>query len=535
MKNKRESSTITRSKPVVGAGTSPAGLLLIALAAMVFLGLGVLAISLASRPESPAPSPEKTAPAKSEVTKKAPPLHETGNTQINIQPFDVFCKEALARKPGERTPLPFVDLPGMVQAIYDKKFSFLETAFSDCQKAYEEGKITDAEMESAHQIFSNSDPRIDPLLTEWIGLYPKTPFSWLARARHRRSLAEHARGEKWSKDTPEINFRKMEYLLAMAQQDYVQALDLNPRLPFAYMGMMYAAGKTSDQGFVRALFSKGLQNNPDSVSLWDVMLYASQPKWGGSLEEMDKLLAGASRNLKNQNDLRNLKAVYYEYKGDHALQIEEDETAADIFYKQMFEHMGTASRTLYLAKKEKMWKSAFPYYQEALLLDPFSVKALLGTASGFLYYMNQPQKALPYADMAVFLDTMDPASLRLRGEIHEKMRNFDAAIEDYKNSLVYGPDSSFANMHLGHLLDAIKGRPEEAAPYLMQALLEDPQDPSVLYVLGLNEETRQDCNVLKTSAAYLNACSRGSKICAPHGLQWARSVGRKMKSKGLCR
>ncbi|MCB9978039.1 MAG: DUF4034 domain-containing protein [Rhodospirillales bacterium] len=520
-------------KPVIGAGVNPAGLFLAFLAMSLFLWIGVFVLSSAFRSDRPASSAHS---AKAEIKDPVEAsTYTTGESQIDIQPFDVYCKKALARAPGEGTPLPHIDLPGMVQSIYDRKFSFLELAFVDCQKAYEDGRITDHEIDHAHQIFTNSDPRIDSLLSEWIGLYPDTPFSWLARARHRRSLAEYARGGKWARDTPESNFRKMNYLLTMAQQDYAQAIDLNPRISFAYTGMMYAAGNTSDQGFVHALFAKGLQNNPDSINLWHTLLHEAQPKWGGSLEEMDKVLAGASRTLKNPDDLRGLKVNYYKYKGDHAAQIEKDETAADVFYKLMFEHMGPFAQYRYLAGKEKTWKSSFPYYKKALALEPFDVKALRGVSRGFLV-MGEPEKALIYADVAVFLDAMAPDSLRLRGEIHENMRNFDAAIADYKNSLIYDPEHYFANMHLGHLLDAIKGRPEEAAPYLMQALLSDPENASAIYILGLNEETRKDCNALKSAAALLHACTRLSKdkACAPHSLNWARTVGKRMRSAGLC-
>lgn len=525
-----------RKDPGTRPKLDPFGLVLVFLAGMVFVILVVLSLSSSFRSElsasSARPAEERdTGSLEAPSPQKPDSSKVTG--QLDIQPFDVFCKKALARVPGQRTTLPHIDLPGMVQAIYDQKFSFLESSFSDCQRAYEEGRMTDAEMDYAHWLFANSDPRIDPLLTEWIGLYSKTPFSWLARARHRRSLAEHERGGAWAKDTEESNFRKMNYLLVMAQQDYVQALDLNPRLSFAYTGMMYAA-ELSGAGFSDALFAKGLKNNPDSVVLWDAMLHASQPKWGGSLEEMDQILSAASRSLKNPDNLRTLKADYYKYKGDHARQVEKDQTAADVFYKQMFEHMGSFGRYRYLGKKQKTWKDALPYYQKALALDPFSIEILRAMSSGLLA-LKQSEKALVYADVAIFLDSLDPSSLRVRGEIHEEMGNFDAAIKDYKNSLVYEPNSSFANMHLGHLLDAIKGRSDEAAPYLMQALLEDPQSPSVLYTLGLNEETRRDCSVLKTSTAYLDACNRGGATCSPHGLQWARTVGSRMKSRGLCR
>lgn len=524
---------------LLGRGANLPGLVLVGLAVIGFLCIAILALARSfgggeqRSPDSVSASPaaSKTAPGSNMAQS---PLRLPFKVEVEIVPLDIFCKTALARTKEETVPLPTVDLPGVLQTLYAKRFVALESAFVDCQKAYEEGRITDAEMDSAHWIFSNSDPRIDPLLTGWIGLYPKTPFSWLARARHRRSLAEHTRGTKWAKDTPGINFQKMNYLLAMARQDYVQALDINPRLPFAYKGMMEAAGKTGDQGFVRALFAKGLQNNPGTVILWETMLYTSQPKWGGSLEEMDKVLAAASRNLKNPEDLREIKAIYYEYKGDHARQVEKDETAAGIFYDKMFEHLDPSAQYQKLGEKQKTWKEALSYYQKALSLDPFSIKTLRRHSLALLR-MQQAEKALVYADVAVFLDAMEPYALRLRGEVHEKMGNFDLAIEDYKNSLTYDPEDSFANMHLGHFLDAIKGRPEEAAPYLMQALLSDPQNASVLYTLGLNEETRKDCNALKSAAAFLNACNQGNVICSPRGLQWARTVGKRMGSAGLCR
>lgn len=521
-----------KSTPAVGAGRSPYGILLLFLAASFFFGLaGWVLSSKFHATEGSSSGRSREIDATAERTRKA--LDEfKKSVQIEIQPFSVFCKKALARAPGERTSLPSIDLPEMVQSIYDKKFPALESAFADCQKAYEERRITDAEMDPAHQVFANSDPRMDPLLTEWIGLYPDTPFSWLARARHRRSLAQNARGTKWAKDTSELNFKRMKYLLSMAQQDYVKAQDINPRNPFVYTGMIYSAGYTSEEIFAQAMLSRGLKENPDSVLLWHAALYQAQPKWGGSLEKMDEVLSAALHRVKDPDDVRELKALYYEYKGTYASQNEKDKTAADVFYKQMFENMSLAEQYRYSGENSQTWEDVISNLRKSLALKPFSGKVLKGL-SGALLQTRQYEKALVYADVALFLDSLNPDVLRFRGEILEAEKKFDLAIEDYKNSLTYDRDTALAYMHLGHLLD-VQGKSVEAASYLTEGLLLDPQNPAMLYVLALNEYERKDCNLLKTTAAYQSACKK-TGICAGYAVSWARKASGEMSRSKACR
>jgi tetratricopeptide (TPR) repeat protein len=531
MKNK----TKTVLRTAGGEGASPYGLLLLFFAAISFLGVAVWALSSSfggKRDRAAEASMDRSASPSVSREAKAP-SYDFIEAKVEIQPFGAFCKKALARTPGDWSPMPVIDTPAMVQALYERKFAVLESAFTDCQKAYEEGRITDAQIGSAYYVFTNSDLRIDPLLTEWIGVHPKTPFSWLARARHRRSLAQYARGVKWAKDTPQINFRKMNYLLAMAQQDYVQAMDLNPRASFAYTGIMNCLRLGAGGTPIKLMFSKGITNNPGSVILWYALLEASEPKWGGSLEEMDEVMSGISRSLKNPDGLRGLRATYYQYKGDHAAGIEKDETAAELFYKRMFEHLDEFGQYRYLARRQKTWKGALLYYKKALALEPFDDESLRGAARATMN-SGDAKGALLYADMAVFLDSMDPYVLRLRGEIYQNLKQWDLAMEDYRNSLVYGDDSVFAYIQLGRILD-FKGRPSEAGDFLEKALSVDPESADLLFALATNQHKRKDCNLLKTTQAYLTSCKKRNAACPPKDVSWAGSVGSVLRSRGICK
>jgi hypothetical protein len=153
--------------------------------------------------------------------------------------------------------------------------------------------------------------QLDALTSKWALEHPQ---SVLAQLLHARALIAHAwsaRGSGYSNTvSPEASAGFVKYLgLAEAQLRRSEAL-AEKDSSWNLMMMDVGLGLGWDKGRLLSLFEAGVAKNPDHDELYLDMQTALLPKWGGSLEMLDRFIAYAVKATREQRGLEMYARLY---------------------------------------------------------------------------------------------------------------------------------------------------------------------------------------------------------------------------------
>ncbi len=145
----------------------------------------------------------------------------------------------------------------------------------------------------------------------WVKADPNSAFALTARATAYIVLAVEARGEKSARDTPKENFRRMEELCEKALVDLNEAARRSHRLITAYNQMFEIAQLTGDTDLRVQAARRALALDPADQWTYDNWANAVEPKWGGSIAEMNDLVDHAMKHAGDNPLLKRMPARVY--------------------------------------------------------------------------------------------------------------------------------------------------------------------------------------------------------------------------------
>lgn len=139
----------------------------------------------------------------------------------------------------------------------------------------------------------DASPRAGEIARRWLKQAPKSAFAHTAVGTHLFTAGWDARGGAYVKDTPEDKFKRMYEFFAQAVPEYVEALQIEPRLSVACY-KLHSIGRQSSDQLQQYAMSHCMRTDPDSYWVaWEGIL-AAQPRWGGSDEQLRMAVAYAA-------------------------------------------------------------------------------------------------------------------------------------------------------------------------------------------------------------------------------------------------
>ena len=153
--------------------------------------------------------------------------------------------------------------------------------------------------------------QLDALTKQWAQKYPQSALAQLLYAETLMTHASVHRGSGYANTVSPAawtEFRK--YLdLAMAQLQQTEALAAKDS---SWNRYMLAIGRLMDWDRKRLMrvFEAGIAKNPDDDDLYFSMQEALLPKWGGDLETVDRFIAWAVKNTREQRGLEMYARLY---------------------------------------------------------------------------------------------------------------------------------------------------------------------------------------------------------------------------------
>jgi len=208
-------------------------------------------------------------------------------------------------------PIPSDTLLRQLQA---RNFAWLDSELHELQRQYEDGR--DRESDIWDQFFVFGLPQAQTQDIEaWLEASPASYAAHLAAGRHYYILGWNARyGASYAKKTP-ARVRDARRYYETSFDHLAKSLELTARpvVSYAYIVTMslYLPDKISAQEYLE----RGLAIAPHSYTIRRARLDTLQPRWGGSLDAMDQLLAQAIAAGFPSDKLRSLEATRHAYAG----------------------------------------------------------------------------------------------------------------------------------------------------------------------------------------------------------------------------
>ncbi|MEF3081336.1 DUF4034 domain-containing protein [Luteimonas sp. SMYT11W] len=128
----------------------------------------------------------------------------------------------------------------------------------------------------------------DRLTSRWVDAAPRSAYAAMARGRHFAKQGWEARGTALAPQTSEAQFAGMRAGFIEAIPFYRRAVELDPDLTHAYIGMMEIAKAVSDAELEAWAFARAQLAGPACAEVAVSRMGALQPRWGGSLKEMER-------------------------------------------------------------------------------------------------------------------------------------------------------------------------------------------------------------------------------------------------------
>jgi len=300
--------------------------------------------------------------------------------------------------------------------------------------------------------FRNGSEETRALMDAWKRQSPASPFALAASGTAYVQMAQEMRGSNYASKTSQSSFESMDRLLGLARAELDQAAKLQPKFTAAYTAMIYAAALEDDDAYAVSAARRGLAADPANYTIYARLVWMAQPKWGGSIGEMQRIIAGAQYHA-SKNPL--LKLLLSESSGGEAY-VENcncNPISELSLYHQVFAEAAPVNMLMsggWAAKNRNAPYLSVIYRSEVLRFDPSNLDHREGRAFD-LPSLGQSDWAIAEGNALIALAPQDENAFDVRGLAYESTGNSTLAIEDYEQALRLNPTDTWTLAELGNI------------------------------------------------------------------------------------
>jgi tetratricopeptide (TPR) repeat protein len=224
-------------------------------------------------------------------------------------------------------------LPPVREAFREKRFDELDKRLNALLAAHEAGKITDAEANRVLRVFEVAVPANEPLHLDWLQAHPRSQAAHLALAAHYVARGFAARGSDLGNKTSDMQIQAMvdAFKKVLFVLDKADALSKKPTISLAHR--ISVATATGNHQESTRIYRKAIKDFPDTLQVRIRYLWASNPKWGGSMEQL-AAIAEETKGL-SEADRRYIRYLVLLEMGSAYLTIDDDKLGAAAYDKSI--------------------------------------------------------------------------------------------------------------------------------------------------------------------------------------------------------
>lgn len=312
-----------------------------------------------------------------------------------------------------------------VKAMIDRRdWAGLHDRYSEYLKRHLSGEDPERLLYRAFPVnnWSSAD-EADRYTRKWVSAKPDDPFSNAARGIVLVRAAWRARGTGYARDVTEKGRKDMHENARLAVQHLRHAIDIEPRLMPAYEALIDAYMLGGKSEWMARVADAASQQSPDNFYVRSNYESFLQPKWGGSLQEIDALAEqsrpGIHRNPRlamvgASSDTTIGDAAFHKGKFSTALARYRKALAAGPTYPPLADAGPAASKLGYHAER-------IMYLTQIIRFSRESIDELLDRGGMWEWDRDYPRALRDYRRAS----EMAPADPKIRekiAEVEKKMR-----------------------------------------------------------------------------------------------------------------
>ena len=414
--------------------------------------------------------------------------------------------------------LPPIEQVHLIRLLRARDFatleSLLQTYFDEFSKDVRyEGKVI-----GAFNVFGFEKNILDEV-EEWSEQFPDSYFARVAKGKIYYDLAWKARGNKYSSETFEVQFKDMNYYFDLAEHELKDALEGNSKLSSAYCLLVYMAAASSRKEEKNRWYKEGIKQIPYSYNIRGCYVEKLRPIWGGSYEEMENFIERSLIHKDNNPRLLLLSSFIPYYKaGAYRRDKEYEKSILEItksinYVKRWYNYYRRAKSYIDVGEYEL----ALADINSALEARPDAFGPL--RKEGYiLTELGRYEEAMDVFNHAVSLYKTKYEIYQSRARLFWALEEYDKAHQDLLKAIEINPKSAYAWKRKGILNHYHLNNSEQAIKDLTIAVGLD-SDPSTWYELSSTLWHMKDQAAVPAYKSFLDFCL--TETCKRVQVEWA--------------
>jgi tetratricopeptide (TPR) repeat protein len=321
------------------------------------------------------------------------------------------------------------------------------------------------------------------LAGEWVKADPESSYALAGRGVGYLRQAWKARGSKYVRDTPEINFINMRNLAEKARADFEEAARRSPRLIVAYASLIQLAQLTSDDRLLSEAAEKALALDPADQWIYDRWLDALAPQWGGTGADRQRIIDRGLQHADENPLLKRLAARPACMEAEVAEFCRSCKTqqnarvALDAYRRAAAVGPiacvidGAADAAERAGDSEAVVRFSSQSYRFSRRFEPLYRRALT------LQSLGKPELALESVDNVLNQQPNNVEALNYKGWVYEEQHKASDAESEFHAAAQIDPDNREANTELVNLYLGALRKPDEAKKIVDRLMSENPNNP----------------------------------------------------------
>jgi hypothetical protein len=228
----------------------------------------------------------------------------------------IFAVAALCAAPMATADSSSADQIKPLALLESRNYAEVERHYAARQKAYEDGAIPDETLYKDFRALYKDSAANEQYFTGWVSAFPKSYSARMARGTYYYRMGWFVRGNQYFSQIPQDQRAQMHDYLAKARADLNASLKMTGR---PYLSTLYLlnvamlSGKASER---RHWLDVGTKLDPKNIMLRTRYMITLEPRWGGSLEEMEAFLEECERQKLPERSLARLEHIILQEVAD---------------------------------------------------------------------------------------------------------------------------------------------------------------------------------------------------------------------------
>lgn len=191
----------------------------------------------------------------------------------------------------------------------------VEKYFSDVQRGFEKGNLSEIELRNAFRPFYDLDENAANNLIAWAASDPGSYVAHLGLGIYYRRLGTSARGGKFMSDTPQSSVDRMTGYFVKAEKELRSSLALTKRPYLSIFHLLTISTLVGDRTASQEFLRKGNEILPSNSLVRNRYAISLTPRWGGSYEQLEQFLSATRAEGLPQEVALQIEAIAEDDKG----------------------------------------------------------------------------------------------------------------------------------------------------------------------------------------------------------------------------